>query len=205
MCGPTSAETTQQTNAATYASQLQANYGTLFGQQQGVLSSLNKSLSPTLAAGPSQQGFSGSESAALNTAAINNAGAANRSAQQAAANFGAGQGGGGTSGVQSGITKQIQGAIAGQSANQLATSQNNIQQANYAQGNQNYWKAQGAMQELGQQYNPNSAQSGAISEGGQAFSDASAIAAQAPGEQIAGDITALAGDAASAYKTYAGK
>jgi hypothetical protein len=204
MCGPTGAEESQLANTQSFASQLQSNYGQLFGQQQGVLSSLNRSLSPTLAAGPSQQGFSGTETAALNTAAIDNAGAANRSAQQAAANFGAGQGGGGTSGVQSGITKQIQGAIAGQSAGQLATSQNNIQQANYAQGNQNYWKAQGAMQELGQQYSPNSAQSGAISEGGQAFSDASTIASQAPGEQIAGDIVGLAGSAASIYKTYKG-
>lgn len=200
MCGPTSAETTQQANSASYATQLQSNYGTLFGQQQGVLSSLNKSLSPILSAGPSQEGFSGGEKAALNTAAINNAGAANRSAQQAAANFGAGQGGGGN-GLTSGITKQIEGGIAASSAGQLATSQNNIVQQDYAQGNKNYWQAQGAMQQLGQQYNPSSAESGAISEGGQAFSQASQIESQGIGEQVAGDLVGLAGAAASIYST----
>lgn len=194
MCGPTSDEKALQGQSESFANQLQSNYGTLFGQQQGILSSLNKSLSPILSAGPSQEGFSGQEKAALNTQAINSAGAANRSAQQAAANFGAGQGGGATSGIQSGITKQIQGSIASQSANALAGQQNNIVQQDYAQGNKNYWAAQGAMQQLGQQYSPNSAQSGAISEGGQAFGEASTIASQEAQEDqaIAGGITGLA-------------
>lgn len=202
MCGPTGAELTQQGNSATFASQLQANYGQLFGQQQGVLASLNKSLSPVLAAGPSQEGFSAPEKAALNTAAINGAGAANRSAQQAAANFGAGQGGGAGAGITSGITKQIQGSIASQSANALAGQQNNIVQQDYAQGNKNYWQAQGAMQQLGQQYNPSAAESGSISEGGQAFSEASNIESQGIGEQVAGDVVGLAGAGASIYSSY---
>jgi hypothetical protein len=194
MCGPTSSEMALQGQSQSFATQLQSNYGTLFGQQQGVLNSLNRSLSPTLAAGPSQEGFSASEKAALNTQAINSAGAANRSAQQAAANFGAGQGGGAGSGIQSGITKQIQSSIASQSANALAGQQNNIVQQDYAKGSQNYWAAEGAMQQLGQQYSPNSAQSGAISEGGQAFSEANTIAQQQAQEDqaIAGGITSLA-------------
>lgn len=174
----------------------------MFGQQQGVLNSLNRSLSPILSAGPSQEGFSGAEKAALNTQAINSAGAANRSAQQAAANFGAGQGGGATSGLQSGITKQIQGSIASQSANQLASAQNNIVQQDYSAGNRNYWSAQGAMQQLGQQYNPSAAESGSISEGGQAFSEASNIESQGIGEQVAGDVVGLAGAGASIYSSY---
>lgn len=195
MCGPTNDEKSLQGQSESFASTLQASYGQLFGQQQGVLASLNKSLSPILAAGPNQEGFSSTEKAALSTAAINNAGAANRAAQQAAANFGAGQGGGGTSGIQSGITKQIQAGIASQSAGQLASQQNNIVQQDYKQGSENYWRAQGAVQQLGQDYSPNAAMQGATNQQQQAFGEASTIAQQEAQEDqaIAGGITSLAG------------
>ena len=176
---------------------LQGNYGTLFGNQLGVLNSINKSLSPVLAAGPEQQGFSGPELAARNTAAINNAGAASRNAQQSVANFGAGQGGGSSSGLISGVQKQLQGAVASQSAGQLASAQNQITNENYAQGNQNYWRAQAGMDQLAAGYSPNAAQSGAISENQNSFGEAKTIQDQKlqEAQAIAGGITSLAGGA----------
>jgi hypothetical protein len=171
-----------------------SDFGSRFQNQSNVLSQLQSSLSPILAAGPSQTGFSGQETAALNTQAINSAGAANRSAQQAAANFGAGQGGGGTSGVTSGITKQIQAGIASQSAGQLATSQNNIVQQNYAQGSQNYWKAQGAMNELAAGEDATQFGNLANSSQSNAFGEANTVSQQQNQEEsaIAGGITGLA-------------
>jgi hypothetical protein len=196
-CGPTTQEKQLQASSANFASMLQSNYGTLFGEQQDVLSSINKSLSPTLAAGPNQQGFSGPELAAIQTQAIDNAGAANTAAQQAARNYGAGEGGGGTSGVTSGIQKQIQSAIGSSSANALAGQENQITQANYAQGNANYWRAAGGMQALAGEYSPNGASSGAISENNNSFGQASQIEQQQAQEDqaIAGGITSLATDA----------
>jgi hypothetical protein len=194
MCGPSSQEKLLSGQSANFASILQGNYGTLFGNQSAVLAAINKSLSPILAAGPSQQGFSAGERAALNTQAINSAGAASRNAQQAAANFGAGQGGGGTSGLQSGIQKQIQGSIASASAGQLATAQNQITQADYNQGTQNYWRAAGGMQSLAEGYSPNAAQGGAISENQAAFGQAQTITEQQNQKEqaIAGGIVGLA-------------
>jgi hypothetical protein len=173
---------------------LQNNYGTLFGQQQGVLSAINKSLSPTLAAGPNQQGFSGPELAARTTQIVNNAGAANRAAQQAARTYGAGEGGGGTSGVTSGITKQIESAIGSQSASAEAGQLNNLTAENYQQGNANYWRAQGGMEQLAQGYNPNASAGSAVSENQVSFGEASTIEQQQQQEaqMIAGGITSLA-------------
>jgi hypothetical protein len=194
MCGPSSSEKSIANSSQSFASQLQNNYGTLFGQQQSVLNSLNASLNPILSAGPSQRGFSGAETSALQTQAINNAGAASMAAQQAARTFGAGQGGGGTSGLTSGITKQIQASLASQAAGQEGAALNQITQADFAQGNQNYWRAQGGLAQLGQEYNPNATGNLTLNAQGQAFGEASKINQEnnALGQDIAGFLTAAA-------------
>jgi hypothetical protein len=194
MCGPTSSEYSLERQAQNFSSVLQNNYNTLFGQQQGVLSAINRSLSPTLAAGPDQKGFSADELAARNTQAINAAGAANTAAQQAARTYGAGQGGGGTSGVTSGITKQIQSSIGTQVANNLGNAQGQIVNEDYAVGRDNYNRAVGGAMQLAGEYSPNAAQSGTISSNQSAFGEASQIQQQQQQEDqaIAGGITSLA-------------
>lgn len=192
MCGPSSSEKSIQASTQNFGSQMQQNYGTLFSQQQDVLKSINRSLSPIVSAGPNQRGFSGAEKSALNTAAINNAGAANTAAQQAARTYGAGEGGGSSSGLTSGITKQIEGAIASQSANAEGAQLNQIEQADWNQGNQNYWRAQGAMQGLAGLENPNATAGTALSANNAAFQQASQITTEnnALGQDIAGFATA---------------
>lgn len=195
MCGPTSQENALQQSSQNFSSMLQQNYGTLFSKQLDVLNSINKSLSPTLAAGPNQHGFSGDQLAAMQTQAINGAGAANRAAQQAARTYGAGEGGGGTSGVTSGITKQIESSIASQAANNLGDEENKITQADFATGNNNYWRAQGGMDALAAGYSPNAAASGTVSSNQASFGEASTIQQQSQEESqmIAGGLTSLAG------------
>ena len=202
MCGPSATEQSDQAQMQDFSSQLMNNYGTLFNGQQKVLDSIGQSLNPIVAAGPSQQGFSAAEDSALQTSAINNAGAAAKDAEQVARTFGAGEGGGGTSGITSGITKQIQGAIASQQAGNLGNQENNINLANYQQGNQNYWRAIGGSQALAQDYNPNSTAGTAGGVGGQAFGEASTINEQNNAEQqdIAGFLTAAAGSAGQVAK-----
>jgi hypothetical protein len=195
MCGPSSQEESLQQSSQNFSSILQNNYTTQFGKQQHVLDAINRSLSPTLAAGPNQRGFDSATRAALDTQAINAAGAANRNAQQAARTYGAGEGGGGTSGITSGITKQIEAAIGSQSAEALAQRQGQIQQADFSQGNQNYWRAQGGMDALAAGYNPNASASGAISENQASFGQANKINEEnnAMAKDIAGFTTSLAG------------
>lgn len=194
MCGPSSAEKSLQQQSQSFASLLQGNYSTLFGNQLGVLNSIKSALSPILAAGPSQQGFSAAELAARNTAAISNAGAASRNAQQAVGNFTAGRGGGGGTGILSGVDAQLKTAVASSSANQLATEQNKITAENYATGRENYWRAQGGMDQLAAGYSPNAAQGGAINANQESFGEAKTIQDQKMQEAqaIAGGVTGIA-------------
>jgi hypothetical protein len=197
MCGPSSSETQLEGLSQKFSTMLQGNYATLFGNQLDVLKSIGRSLSPVLAAGPGQQGFSAAELAARNTAAINNAGAASRNAAQAVGNFTAGRGAGGSSGILSGVDAQLKTAAASASANQLATAQNQITTENYATGRENYWRAQGGMEQLAAGYSPNAAESGAINANQTAFGEAKTIQDQKMQEAqaIAGGITSLAGSA----------
>jgi|SRR5579859_266493 len=194
MCGPTSEEKALQASSMNFASLLQKNYAARYASQTDVLNAINRSLSPILSAGPNQHGFSGPQLAAYQTQAINQAGAAAKNAEQAARTFGAGEGGGGTSGLTSGITKQIESSIASQEAQNLGNQQNQITQADYALGSQNYWRAAGGAQSLAAGYNPSSEMGGAIGENSQSFGQASQIQQQQQQEDqmIAGGITSLA-------------
>ena len=204
MCGPSGSEQAIQAQSQGFSTQLMNNYAQLFFQQQGVLKGLNASLSPIVAAGPSQRGFSGAQTSSLQTAAINATGAAAKAAEQAARTYGAGQGGGGTSGVTSGIDKQIQSAIASQQAGNLAGQEIGIQQADWNQGNQNYFRALGAQEGVAQMYNPSGAQGGAIQENNASFGQASKITQEnnAMGQDIAGFLTAAAGSAGQVAKAF---
>lgn len=197
MCGPSSNEKSLETSEQNFSSLLQQNYQTLFGNQLNVLNSINRSLSPILSAGPNQTGFSGPELAARQTQIINNAGAANRAAQQAARTYGAGQGGGGTSGVTSGITKQIESAVGSQSAQNEGNQLNNLTAENYQTGRENYWRAQGGMNALAAGYSPNAAAGESTSANTSAFGEAKTIQQQSEetSQMIAGGITSLAGGA----------
>src|SRR5882724_6581333 len=194
MCGPTLQEKSLQQSSQNFSSMLQQNYGTLFSKQLDVLNAIGRSLNPILAAGPNQRGMSAEELNARNTQAINAAGAASRSAQQAARTYGAGEGGGATSGVTSGITKQIESAIGSSAANAEAGELDKLTSEDYQKGSENYWRAQGGMEQLAQGYNPNAASSGAVSENQASFGEASAIqqAEAQKSQMIAGGITSLA-------------
>jgi hypothetical protein len=206
MCGPSGSEKSIANSTQNFGSTLQNNYGTLFANQQGILKGLNNSLNPVVAAGPSQRGFSGAEKSALDTSVINNAGAANTAAQQAARTYGAGQGGGATSGITSGITKQIQGAIASQSAGQEGAALNQVEQADWNQGNKNFWAAQGAEQGIASLENPNATAGTATATNNAAFGEQSQITTEnnAVGQDIAGFLTAAAGSAGGVAKAISG-
>jgi hypothetical protein len=175
MCGPSGAEKGIQNDQWQLSKDLTADFQTRFGSQSSLLDYLNKNLTSITSKGPSQQGFSGGELSALQTQAINNAGAANTAAQQAARTYGAGQGGGGTSGLTSGITKQIQSAIASQQAGNLGTNLNNINLADWQTGSKNYWSAMGAQQALANQFDPTAFSGQAQSGLGSSFQMADTI------------------------------
>lgn len=176
---------------------MSANYNQRFQNQSDLLSNLNNVLTPISQAGPSQEGFSAGEKAALNTQAINSSGAAAKNAMQATQGRLAGRGG--DSGLQSGVDQQILAGTASASANQLANAQLGIKEADYTQGRQNWTQANAGLQQLGQQYNPAAFGEQATAQNASAFKEADQIQQEKNQAQadIAGGITSLAMDAAT--------
>lgn len=209
-CGPSASEQTIAGAQSSLALSMQSDFQTRFAKQSTLLDNLNASLTPVIAAGPEQQGFSPEELAARNTQAINAAGAANRNAVQSASNSMAGRGqsrgapgvGGGDSGLQSGIESAIRGGIASSSANQLANAQNEITSENYAVGRSNYRTALAGSQALSGEYNPQGFGGMAQSGLSTAFGEEDKINSenQAVGRDILGAVTGI-GKAALGFAT----
>lgn len=176
------------------ANTFMANYSQLYGENQEVLGQLKRSLTPLIAAGPGQQGFTSPVLAALNSQAINGAGAANRNARQAVANFGAGRAS--DSGLTSGVQKQLEASVASNSSNQLANAQNEITQKNYETGRQNYFSALGGEEAMAGFTNPNGAGSLANSELTSSFNSSTKINDEVNAQKAAraGAIASLAMD-----------
>jgi hypothetical protein len=196
--GPSTAMRMDASQQKSLADSLFANYNERYADQTQMLNQLRSSYAPIISAGPGQQGFTSPVLASLNTQAINSSGAAARNARQAAGNFSAGQNG--TSGLTSGVTKQINASIDSSAANSLATNQNQITQANYATGQNNYWKAVGGMQALSGEENPTAFSSQAGSNLSENFSQDSKINDEINAQRaaIAGGVVSLAADAATA-------
>lgn len=196
MCGASGAQKSISAAQNNFFTQLQSSYNQEFAGQEGILNSLTASLSPVLNAGPNQAGFSSAENAALNTRAINQTGANYKNAQQAVGEQLAGRGGG-SANLGSGVSAQIQGGIAASAAGELSGEQNQITQANYATGRQNYFQAASDLGATAGGYGANAGAGEATGAGGAAASEANTIAAQ--GNQWIGALGGALGGAASAF------
>lgn len=204
MCGPSGASQQLAGSAQSLSSIASANYNQRFQDQSGVLQSLNNILTPMAEAGPNQKGFNDQERSVLNTAAINNSGAASKNAIQSIQGSLAGRGG--DSGLMSGVDKQIEASVKSQQAGNLANAQNNIVQQDYKQGNQNWQEATAGLQALQGDYQASTFGSQAQGANQLAFGETDAIQQEKNQEQadIAGGITGLAMSAATMGLTAGG-
>ena len=172
--GPSSAEKQLQGQEIGLSESLDQYLRTNYGEQQTLLGDLTNYLNPIAAAGPGQTGFTQPELAAMNTAAINNAGGNYANAARA---VGAGMSRG-EGDVTSGINAQVKGALAGESAGQLAGTENAITQANYQTGRQNWQNAMAGLGGVAQQESPLGYVSGANNANAQAFDQSNTIQQQ---------------------------
>lgn len=153
---------------------LSNDYGTQFANQSNILSSLNNALSPTVAAGPNQFGYSTAQTNALNSTAIQGTAQAYNNAQKSLQNQQAAQGGGNMQ-LPSGVAAQNNATLASSGANQESSQLLGIQNAGYAQGNTNYNNAVSALGGVASQYNPTGYAGSANSAGSSAASEANTI------------------------------
>lgn len=171
-----------------------ASYAQNFGDQQSILSSLTKTLSPILEAGPNQMGFSASEMAGLTGQAINATAANERNAQVVAASSA-----GGNTGVTTGGEKQLQAEIASRASEGLSSAENTINLTSAELGRQNFFNAESGLAGVASLENPLGYASASNTAGGTAFNEATTVQnmQNQVGADIGGAIMGLGGMALS--------
>jgi len=164
----------------------------IFGNSSAAFQDLMNTFAPTVAAGPNQQGFSAPEEAALKSKAITESGEAYRDASTAVKEANAAAGGGNMAlpgGAEIGRNIQVANAAAKNTANEL----NQIEQANWATGRENYNRATAGLAEAPNVFNPSTgAGSSATSSGSSAAETANKIS-EANNSWISGVTGALGG------------
>ena len=168
---------------------------TVFGESQGILSSLNQAFAPILAQGPNQAGFSKAEDTSMNTEAT----------EQTAQNFGKAKQelqedqaaeGGGNDFVPSGAQDAQNESLAATGAATQSQEQQQILQENYATGRQNFMNAAGVLGTTASTLNPTGTADAAVSSGSAAATTANTIAAQ--GNSIWSSVLGALGGVAGA-------
>jgi hypothetical protein len=141
MCDASSQQKSAAGTLNTLTKNIMGQVSQVFGNDQTVFANLMNANQSIVAGGPGQQGFSQAELNSMTSQAITNNANQYRNVAGAAK---AGQAafGGGNTALESGATTAanlgIAEAAAANTSNQLA----GITQADYAQGNQNFWRAQ---------------------------------------------------------------
>lgn len=153
MSGPSAQQLTLQQDQLEFYQQGMQESQTAFGEQQDLLAQMNAVYGPILAKGPNQPGFSTSEENALNAEAVegtatNYASAARGVNEQEAAE------GGGNNPLPSGGEEQARAQVAEAAAGQESSEESQIEQANYAAGEQQFEQAGQALATASGQLNP---------------------------------------------------
>jgi hypothetical protein len=180
MCGgPSSTQLKlQDEEAQFYATQIDA-YNTAYSNFKGIQDTLNAQFAPIIAKGPNQFGFSDAEVQNLNSIATEGTARNYGSAQKALQDSIATQGGG-TSNVNltSGATAQMREQLASEAATTESMGQQQIQQAGYGQGHQEWQQAVAGEEDLAAGWNPNSFSGSATGAAGTANAEANTITQQ---------------------------
>jgi hypothetical protein len=181
----------QQEEADFYATQIDA-YHTAYGNFKSLQDRLDAQFAPIIAKGPNQFGFSDAELQNLNTIATEgtarNYASAKRALQESIATQG-----GGTSNVNrtSGESDQLQEELGSQAAGLESTEQQQIQQAGYQQGHQEWQEAVAGEEDLASGWNPNNYAGSATNSGKLASDTANTITEE--GNQMWGSIIGALG------------
>lgn len=183
---------------ANFYKTLTADYGTQFANQSAILSSLKSAFTPIINAGINQYGFSTAEDTALRTGASDSI-ARNFSSAQTALNENLASRGGGNAFLPSGASAQLEASLLGSEATQQATTSNQITEAGYEKGRENFLSAAGILGNTASQYNPVGFAGVGNTAGQNAFSSATTLYNQGTAWQgmVGGIIGGAVGDLAT--------
>ncbi len=173
--GPSSSEQSLAAQESDLSRSLKADFTQRYGEQSQTMKDLNGVLTQ-IRTGQTGPGFGAAEEAGYRTDIINQAAAATRNAEQAAANVAAGQqfGTGGSERV-SGIRQQIGAGIAAASETEKSALLRRNEEQNAAQGRINAAQTAGGLERLATLQNPEQYANLASSTGQTAFGQAGTI------------------------------
>lgn len=167
MCGASKEQKDIEKSQAAFYTTLTANYKTQFAESDAILKSLTSQFDPILKAGINQEGFSAPEKAALNTQATEGV-ATNYENAARAVNGQLAATGGGNEFLPSGAADALKYSVADASAKQQSAEQNQITEADYATGRQNFLSAASVLGGSTGVFNPTSGAANAATSGGSA-------------------------------------
>lgn len=196
MCGATSAQKQQQSTTASAYQTALSNAQSVFGASSSVFNELKNTFAPTVAAGPSQNGFSGQTLSNLNSQAITQTGIEAKNEKAAVGNAMASTSP--TSNLPSGGQVGSALSIAENAGNQTASQLSQIQLADEQQGNANYKTAVAGLEGAPGVYSPATGATEAATSAGNTSGNATNSVAQAnqSGWQLAaGALGGIAGAA----------
>lgn len=200
-CGATQGMQNIANQQSAFSQQLVNQATSIFGSASTVFNDLLKTFTPTVAAGPNQQGFSAAENANLTARAINDTGQAYKNAKSAVGNAEAAQGGGNT-GLVSGARIGTDMGLAESAANQTSSELSQVNQANYEVGRQNYNNAVGGLENAPRVFDPATSAANAATnsqEGAANTENQIAQENQSWIQSVTGALGGIAGAAAGGY------
>jgi hypothetical protein len=163
VCGATGAQTQLENEQAAFYQQATQEQQQNYGQDQEILSALQNEYSPIFQAGPDQQGFSQGEVTNLNTQATEGTAQNYNQADKALREQQAATGVAAPTGAQ----QAQQAGLASSAANTESQEKQQITQANYQQGYNEWQQAAGGLGNVASQLNP-AGYSGAATGAGEA-------------------------------------
>jgi hypothetical protein len=175
-----------------FTAQLMKTFQAQFSNQQGVLSYLQNTLKPQIAA---PQGYDPATLAALKTNAINrNAENYQNALKGVQANMSTK---GGPTSLPSGVEEQIRAQLAGQEAQGQSDALTQIQESDAGLKQQNYWNSVNALNGVSAQFNP-LGYAGEANGGSSAISGLSEAFTQSNQSQLLGALGGIAGGVGTA-------
>jgi hypothetical protein len=145
MCGSSKTQNNINAQQVAFMQQLQSQYQTDFAKNQSIFNDLSATLTPIIAAGPTQQGFSDQEMAALNTQARETAAQTASQTNQAINQQVMARGGGNNPNLTSPAMAMLDQQSDLSAENQLSQTLNQNTVEGFQQGNQNFRNAVGAL------------------------------------------------------------
>lgn len=197
MCGATSQQKQLEQQQADFYKTMSDQAKAVFGVASAISKDLETAFEPILAKGPNQEGFSAAEKANLEDTIINSSGNAYKHAADAVNAQLASEGGGDVP-IISSNSNQIRADLASSAASNESLEHEQMMEADYATGRENFMAAASALQGATGVFNPASGMANAATGAGSAAATTADQIAQENNSWVNATIGALGGVAGAA-------